>query len=432
MSGNKGLELEHDPSLPVQLHFDTLTQKATLGFVLVALLTFAFIMKIDAILEATLTHLNPCDDSSCLALYEPASWSVVRWLSAVFMAVLCVLPFALASMYSFAKPGLTQSEQTMMKQWMLLSSTIGYCSLIVLFYVLIPSLYSIGDSIHRDMGLTSQYDAVTLFTLALSIFWALLVAYLIAFATTTAGALGLITENNQDWWRTRILGIGGVVLFLSLPGRWNGTNIVLLSVTIVFLEYSIQKSVRVARELLSPNALFDYEGRRRFVSYVDCSCQGVAYPIDTSPQNTGLLKYDALCENIEERQHLIDTIAKYRLTDVIIGGCDASPLPTSFKHAADSVQCQLRGLDLLALQGAVPSENPVLKDEIRIHLENLVDPWTSSQRIEAFRSNLNRATTKQFKSVSSQSWPELEHGVLRVSTTDWSQDEINALNSIRT
>ena len=397
-----------------------------------ALLTFAFITKIDAILEATLAHLNPCDDSSCLALYEPASWSVVRWLSAVFMAVLCVLPFALASMYSFAKPGLTQSEQTMMKQWMLLSSTIGYCSLIVLFYILIPSLYSIGDSIHRDMGLTSQYDAVTLFTLALSIFWALLVAYLIAFATTTAGALGLITENNQDWWRTRILGIGGVVLFLSLPGRWNGTNIVLLSVTIVFLEYSIQKSVRVARELLSPNALFDYEGRRRFVSYVDCSCQGVAYPIDTSPQNTGLLKYDALCENIEERQHLIDTIAKYRLTDVIIGGCDASPLPKSFKHAADSVRCQLRGLDLLALQGAVPSENPVLKDEIRIHLENVVDPWTSVQRIDAFRGNLNRATTKQFKSVSSQSWPELEHGVVRVSTIDWSQDEINALNSIRT
>ena len=396
------------------------------------LLTFAFITKIDAILEATLAHLNPCDDSSCLALYEPASWSVVRWLSAVFMAVLCVLPFALVSMYSFAKPGLTKSEQTMMKQWMVISATIGYCSLIVLFYVLIPSVYSIGDSIHRDMGLTSQYDAVTLFTLALSIFWALLIAYVIAFATTTAGALGLITENNQDWWRTRILGIGGVVLFLSLPGRWNGTNIVLLSVTIIFLEYSIQKSVRVARELLSPNALFDHEGRRRFVSYVDCSCQGVAYPIDTSPQHTGLLKYDALCENIEERQHLIDTIAKYRLTDVIIGGCDASPLPTSFKHAADSVRRQLRSLDLLALQGAVPSENPVLKDEVRIHLENVVDPWTSSQRIEAIRSKLNRTTARQFNSVSSQSWPELEHEVLRVSIKDWSQEEINALNSMQT
>ena len=117
---------------------------------------------------------------------------------------------------------------------------------------------------------------------------------------------------------------------------------------------------------------------------------------------------------------------------MIIGGCDASPLPTSFKHAADSVRCQLRGLDLLALQGAVPSENPVLKDEVRIHLENVVDPWTSSQRIEAIRSKLNRTTVKQFNSVSSQSWPELEHEVLRVSIKDWSQEEINALNSMQT
>ena len=396
-----------------------------------ALLTFVFLSKIDAILEATLTHLNPCNDSSCLALYEPASWSVVRWLSAVFIAVLCILPFGLVSMYSFAKPGLTQSEQIMLKRWMFISATFGYFSLIVLMYTLIPYLYSIGDSIHRDMGLTSQYDAVSLFTLALSTFWALLIAYIVAFATTTAGALGLITENNQDWWRTRILGIGGFVLFLSLPGRWNGPNIVLLSFTILLLEYSIRKSVRVSREILSPTALFDHEGRRRFVSFVDCSCQGVAYPIDTSPQHTGLLKYDALCENFEERQHLIDTIAKYRLTDVIIGGCDASPLPTSFKYAAQSVQCQLRGLDLLALQGAIPSDHPVLKDEVRIHIENIVNPWSSAQRIETFKKNLQRTTKKKINTVETQSWPELENGVLRVSTKDWTQDELDVLNTMQ-
>ena len=410
---------------------DTLTQKATLGFVLVTLLTFAFITKIDAILEATLAHLNPCNDASCLALYEPASWSVVRWLSAVFMAVLCVLPLALVSMYSFAKPGLTLSEQRMLKQWMFISAALGYCSLIALFYVLIPNMYSIGDSIHRDMGLTSQYDAVSLFTLALSIFWALLVSYIIAFATTTAGALGLITENNQDWWRTRILGIGGIVLFLSLPGRWNGTNIVLLSFTIIFLEHSIQKSVRVSRELLSPSALFDHEGRRRFVSYVDCSCLGVAYPIETSPQHTGLLKYDALCENIEERQHLIDTIATYRLTDVVIGGCDASPLPASFKESAESVRCQLRGLDLLNIQGGIPSDNPILKDEIRIHIDNVVNPWTSAQRIETMRNNLRSTVKREIKTVDTPTWPELEQGVLRISTKDWSLDELDSLNKMQ-
>ncbi|MGB0174659.1 MAG: hypothetical protein ACPF9S_06470, partial [Candidatus Poseidoniaceae archaeon] len=136
------------------------------------------------------------------------------------------------------------------------------------------------------MGLTAQYDAVSLFVLSLSIFWGLLITYILAFATITSGALGLITENNQDWWRIRLLGIGGLVLFLSLPGRWNGVNIILLSLMIAYLEFSIRRSIRVSNEIYNPSAIFDHEGRRRYVMYVDCSCQGVAYPIDTSPEHT--------------------------------------------------------------------------------------------------------------------------------------------------
>ena len=431
MSSGKGLQLERDAALPVQNHLDTLTQKATLWFVLITILTFGFITKIDGILEATLDHLNPCDKSSCLTLYEPASWSVVRWLSSVFISILCILPLVLTSLYSFAKPGLTQSEKSMLKRWMITSSTLGYCSLILLFLFFIPYLYELGDSIHSDMGLTSQYDAVSLFTLALSIFWALLITYIIAFGTTTAGALGLITDNNQDWWRIRILGIGSVVLLLSLPGRWNGANIVLLSTMVVFLEYSIRKSVRVSREIMKPTALFDHEGRRRFVTYVDCSCQGVAYPIDTSPKYTGLLKYEALCDNLDEREHLIDTIARYRLTDVIIGGCDASPLPTSFHNTTQSAQCKLRGLDLLGLQGAIPTENQQLKEEVQIHIENLTDPWSSTQRIESCSRKFKEAQSNQFMSVSTQTWPEMEDGILRISTNNWTVDEIEALHSMQ-
>ena len=84
-------------------------------------------------------------------------------------------------------------------------------------------------------------------------FWAILITYIIAFGTLTAGSLGLITDNNQDWWRVRILGIGGgIVLLLSLPGRWNGTNILLLSLMILFLELSIRKSIRTSKEIVSP------------------------------------------------------------------------------------------------------------------------------------------------------------------------------------
>ena len=99
-------------------------------------------------------------------------------------------------MYSFAKPGLTQSEQIVMKKWMVTSSILAYVLLFVLFYFFIPSLYVFGDKIHDDAGLTSQYDAITLFTFALSVFWALLMTYMLGFGTITAGSLGPVSYTH--------------------------------------------------------------------------------------------------------------------------------------------------------------------------------------------------------------------------------------------
>lgn len=427
----QGLHLEQDSSIPLQSHLDSLTQKATLGFVIIAALTFVFIFKIDSILEHLLTHLSPCNDSSCLTLYEPASWSAVRWLAAVFLSILCILPFALFSVYQFAYRGLTQSERKMLKRWMVSTSILGYMTLFFLFYYLIPELYLLGDQIHTDVGLVSQYDGISLFIFALSLFWAILITYLLSIATISAGALRLITESNQDWWRLRILGFGGLVLLLSLPGRWNGANIIMMSVMFLFLEFSIRKSVRKANEIFRPNAIFDHEGRRRFVTYVDCSCQGVAYPINTTPENTGLLKYASLCDNIDERDHLIDTISRNRMTDVIIGGCDTKPLPRSFQNSITSVNCQLRGLNLLELQGAIPTNHQQLQQEVQIHVENLTDPWTSAQRIQSCANRLLQSNDAEILPVYSKNWPELKEGRTRISFEHWSDDEILHLRKNR-
>ena len=424
MSTVGNLRLEGDPELPVQIHFDTLTQKATLGFVLIAILTFGIMTTIDEILEMILSHLNPCTNSDCLTLYEPASWSVVRWLSAVFISILALLPLMMMSMYKFAKPGLTHHEHEMMKRWMISSATLGYLTLIVLFYYIIPKLYTFGDSINSEMGLTAQYDAVSLFILVLSVFWALLITYVIAFATVTAGSLGLITDNNQDWWRIRLLGIGGLILFLSLPGRWNGINITLLSLMIVFLEYSIRRSVRASIEMYNPSPIFDHEGRRRYVTFVDCSCHGVAYPIDTSPEHTGLLKYEALCDNIEEREHLMAMVAKHRLTDVIVGGCNGLPLPESFHHSIQSARCTLRGLNLLDLQGSLPNDHMQLKSEVDIHLHNLIDPWSPQQRLNACLNQSNLMQQNNVSFVRTKQWPESQQGSLRISVNGWSEDDV--------
>ena len=427
MTTQRGLQLENDHKLTVQEHLNLLTQQATLAFVLIITLTGLFMTQVDELLQWLLNRMNPCETNDCLTLYEPASWSVVRWLTAVFLAVICILPLIIGSFYKFAQPGLTKNEKIMFRKWTMFSLISIYSLLGILFFYAIPMLYSIGDSVHVEVGLTSQYDAVHMFIFALSIFWTSLIGFILVFATISAGSTGLITDTTQDWWRIRIHGIGGLVLLLSLPGRWNGTNIALITTMIIILEYVIKTNVRKTHAINLPEPMFDHEGRRRNVTFVDCSCQGVAYPMDTSPSNTGLLRYEALCENYNEREDLIDHISHHGITDVIIGGCTSSPLPKPFKNSIQSIQCSLSGLDLLGLQGSLHSSNQQLKDEVELVKANLVDPWNRKQRIENVLKVLSKSQFKGLELSNSNAWPEQSKGNLRINVQSWTDQEKDSL-----
>jgi hypothetical protein len=258
---------------------------------------------------------------------------------------------------------------------------------------------------------------------ALSIFWTLLIGFILVFATISAGSTGLITDSTQDWWRIRIHGIGGLVLLLSLPGRWNGTNIALITLLIVLLEFVIKNNVRKSHSINLPESVFDHEGRRRNVTFVDCSCQGVAYPINTSPENTGLLRYDALCQNLDEREDLIDHTNHHGITDVIIGGCTSQPLPNSFKGALQSIHCSLRGLDLLGLQGSLHHSNIQLKDEVNIAMANLTDPWNRNHRVENIRTLIEHSDYVHVDRNDSNFWKEQTAGHLRINVQSWTDEE---------
>lgn len=428
MKGPSGLQLEKDQRLTIQGHLNLLTQQATLVFVLIIGLTCLFMTQIDEILKWLLGRMNPCQTSECLTLYEPASWSVVRWLSAVFIAVVCILPLMVRWFYKFAQPGLTKNENIMFRNWSLYSLVGVYVLLGFLFYYAIPILYSFGDGIHTEIGIKSQYDAVQMFVFALSIFWTLLIGYILIFATMSAGSTGLITDSTQDWWRIRIHGIGCLVLLLSLPGRWNGTNITLITALIIVLEYVIKNNVRKTHSVDLPKSMFDHEGRRRNVTFVDCSCQGVAYPLDTSPENTGLLRYDALCDNFDERDDLIDHVNHHGITDLVIGGCSSNPLPDSFKESLQSIHCSLRGLDLLGLQGSIPQSNTQLKHEVNIAMSNLIDPWNHKQRENNVKAAIKNSPYSSVQLIESNIWNEQSPGVLRINVKSWTKEERDLFN----
>ncbi len=427
MKTTSGLQLENDRQLTVQEHLNVLTQQATLVFVLIIGLTGLFMTQIDEVLQWVLNRMNPCESTECLTLYEPASWSVVRWLTAVFLAVICILPLIVRLFYKFAQPGLTKNEKIMFRKWTMYSLVAVYALLSALFFYAIPALYSFGDGIHNEIGITSQYDAVQMFIFALSIFWTSLIGFILVFATMSAGSTGLITDSTQDWWRVRLHGIGGLVLLLSLPGRWNGTNIALITTLIIVLEYVIKNNVRKSNSINLPESIFDHEGKRRNVTFVDCSCKGVAYPIDTSPENTGLLRYEALCQNFDEREDLLDHTNRHGITDVIIGGCTSRPLPNSFKDALQSIQCSLRGLDLLGLQGSLHNSNVQLNDEVNIAMSNLIDPWSRNQRVTNVRTLIEKSSHEHLELNESISWKEQTNNRLRVNVHSWTDEEKKSL-----
>ena len=423
MKTPSGLQLEKDQKLTVQEHLNVLTQQATLIFALVIVLTGLMMTQIDEILQWVLNRMNPCQSTECLTLYEPASWSVVRWLTAVFLAVMCILPLIVGLFYQFAQPGLTKKEKNMFRKWTVFSLCGVYILLFLLFFYAIPMLYNFGDGVHDEIGLTSQYDAVQMFVFALSIFWTSLIGFILVFATISAGSTGLITDSTQDWWRVRIHGIGGLVLLLSLPGRWNGTNIALITTLIIVLEFVIKRNVKKTHSIHLPKAMFDHEGRRRNVTFVDCSCLGVAYPINTSPESTGLLRYEALCEHIDERDDLIDHVNYHGITDIIIGGCTSKPLPTSFKDSLKSIRCSLRGLDLLGLQGSLPQSNEQLSTEVSIAMTNIVDPWNKKQRIDNVRLEIDKSSQIDVDLIDSTTWSEQTTGRTRVNVSTWTHEE---------
>jgi hypothetical protein len=229
----------------------------------------------------------------------------------------------------------------MFRKWTIFSLISIYSLLGILFFYAIPMLYSIGDSVHAEVGLKSQYDAVHMFIFALSIFWTCLIGFILVFATISAGSTGLITDSTKDWWRIRIHGIGGLVLLLSLPGRWNGTNIALITTMIIILEYVIKNSVRKTYSINSPKPMFDHEGRRRLLLYVEISDKHGDSKMQNSPENTAFLRCNSLTDNINERDIIVDTVVSYRITDTIIIGCDDSKLPTSFQSVIKSANCSM-------------------------------------------------------------------------------------------
>ena len=63
--------------------------------------------------------------------------------------------------------------------------------------------------------------------------------------------------------------------------------------------------------------------------------------------NIGGTEVGALCLSADERDALLDSVVRNRATDLIISGCNGTPLPYDFQESLRSASCNLSGLEWL-------------------------------------------------------------------------------------
>ena len=85
------------------------------------------------------------------------------------------------------------------------------------------------------------------------------------------------------------------------------------------------------------------------LALLDCSCEGVCprFPSAAIPSGIASPGCTALCLDISEQVAVTELVLNQRITKLIIGGCDSTPLPGHLKATLDSLGCEYSGLGWL-------------------------------------------------------------------------------------
>ena len=372
--------LEQDLQQPVQVHLNELTWRTTVVFATVSLLTLAWSIMVDNVLDIVLENLKPCP-GECLNVYDPAQWSAVRWLTSLLLGALSALPLIAFHVLQFSKPGLLPGEYHALRTWML-TLALG---LVAIVYLLVnhwlPALYAAGFTQHNNAGLAAQYSAIDMLLVAAFCVWASMVVAATWTALVVMGRLGVVNRTTADVWRLRLYGVGSLLLALSTPDHAQPLLLPLLATYWTSSEIMGQRWLRAA-PLAQGYAVerLDMEGRRQRIALIDCSCEGGnAHHGHAAVDGYSTVSVEGICTTSSSRTAVLEHLIQANITDAVITGCDGNPCPKQFKENIDHLGVRLHGLNLMAFQNHRVA-NPTPNLDVRIGLNTLPSLFTESAR----------------------------------------------------
>ena len=315
--------LESDAEKAIQSHLNEVSKRAGFVFVLVIVLTVIWSFFIDDVLRRFLQSLQPCD-TDCLNVYGPAHWTEVRWLSSLFLGFFSALPLMFHQFHAFAKTGLTKDEQRTLTKVATLGCLMFVGGFLLLTTKLLPILFTLGHRANLASGLTPEYNALEMLTIATYLTWMFALVFGTWFILIMSGRMNILTKTTADWWRVRTYGIASLLMLLTVPAQAQA-----LSIPMVVL--LVASSEVVARPWLIQSGFvkgrlsewFDNEGRRRKLVIIETDGASSAYtPEQAEKIGVAILSVNSLRHNQEDRERVLLFLNHERITDIIVCGVE--------------------------------------------------------------------------------------------------------------
>ena len=383
---SSGLRLSRDSEQPLTSHLDELTGRA--GLLLFALMTSSLLWMwwIDDVLAQYLQLLSPCSIDDCLSVYAPAEWVAMRWLSIVLLGLVSIIPIICWQALSFAKPGLLPRERRWLGFFIILGGASGMLLIALTMAWLLPYLMQVGHEAGATAGVVASYDAVEMLRLSLAVAVVEVVVLLALMASILAGMTGLMSKSNSTWWRWRLHGISLLLIWAAIPSHLTGVRLLTMIVSSTLLEASIlpfTSSLFESRILPHGEGILDSEAGLRRMAVVSCMCAG-ACSLDAGPslpESMASHHARALCLSADERDELIEEAKYQRWTDILITGCDSSPLPEHLRQSMEALSVRMRGLSLLDVAASRP-DGSIDHIDLELALAAMSDPWPNNRIAE--------------------------------------------------
>ena len=312
---------------------------------------------INDIISLWFESINIGHNSLNLTNYSPSDWLSIRFSLVLILACLVVMPFFSIMLRKFTVIGMTTKENL----WFTL--TLFFCTIftplifILVWIYIIPSWIELFEISSLVESVGKRYDAASILGIGIGISWVILIGTMVIITLGFARLIGLV-ENGQAKFRIRIILISTSILILSLPLVYDGLRVFISIITILIAD---RISATLPNPLLGSRTFevsnISFNGNIERIGVIDCSCEGSSPQITESWNFHGIAnpKCNAICLNPFEQNAIIDLIIEKKLTQLVITGCDASPLPIRMQEIIKNNQCEVSGLSWL--------DNPTINDD---------------------------------------------------------------------